>query len=169
MSSANCNCSGPKPIRTLRILQMCNDAMRAGAIGVTFGRNIFQHDNPNEIIKVFACHYNREQTLWQNQIQEKRNKVSINKKCKKIILKPSFYSNSDFSSIPELVGKNHFVEFASLITSIKDKIDLIYIDPLEELNGLDQNSTKIKTIFNSKDADYMIAESEQQLDQISLK
>ena len=88
-------------------------------------------------------------------------------KAKKIILKPSFYSNSDLSSIPELVGKNHFVEFASLITSIKDKIDLIYINPLEELNGLDQNSTKIKTIFNSKDADYMIAESEQQLDQIS--
>ncbi len=49
-------------------------------------------------------------------------------KAKKIILKPSFYSNSDLSSIPELVGKNHFVEFASLITSIKDKIDLIYIE-----------------------------------------
>ena len=90
-------------------------------------------------------------------------------KAKKIILKPLFYSNSDLSSIPELGGKNEFVEFASLITRIKDKIDLIYIDPSEELDGLDQNSTKIKTIFNSKDADYMIVESEQQLDQINSK
>ena len=95
--------------------------------------------------------------------EESKNK----QKAKKIILKPLFYSNSDLSSIPELGGKNEFVEFASLITRIKDKIDLIYINPSEELDGLDQNSTKIKTIFNSKDADYMIVESEQQLDQIN--
>ena len=97
--------------------------------------------------------------------EESKNK----KKAKKIILKPLFYSNSDLSSIPELSGKNEFVEFASLITRIKDKIDLIYINPSEELDGLEQNSTKIKTIFNSKDADYMIVESEQQLDQINSK
>ncbi len=90
--------------------------------------------------------------------EESKNK----KKAKKIILKPLIYSNSDLSIIPELSGKNEFVEFASLITRIKDKIDLIYINPSEELEGLEQNSTKIKTIFNSKDADYMIVESEQQ-------
>ena len=97
--------------------------------------------------------------------EESKNK----QKAKKIILKPLIYSNSDLSSIPELSGKNEFVEFASLITRIKDKIDLIYINPSEELDGLEQNSTKIKTIFNSKDADYMIVESEQQLDQINSK
>jgi len=90
-----------------------------------------------------------------------------NQKAKKIILKPLVYSNSDLSSIPDLHGKNKFVEFASLITRIKDQIDLIYIDPSEELDGLNKNSTKIKTIFNSKDADYVIFESEQQLDQIN--
>jgi len=95
--------------------------------------------------------------------EESKNK----QKAKKIILKPLFYSNSDLSNIPELSGRNEFDEFASFITRLKDKIDLIYIDPLLELEGLDQNSTKIKTIFNSKDADYMIVESEQQLDQIN--
>jgi 3-dehydroquinate synthase II len=95
--------------------------------------------------------------------EESKNK----QKAKKIILKPLFYSNSDLSSIPELSGRNEFDEFASFITRLKDKIDLIYIDPLLELEGPDQNSTKIKTIFNSKDADYMIVESEQQLDQIN--
>jgi 3-dehydroquinate synthase II len=95
--------------------------------------------------------------------EESKNK----QKAKKIILKPLFYSNSDLSRIPELGERNEFDEFASFITRIKDKIDLIYIDPSWELEGLDQNSTKIKTIFNSKDADYMIVESEQQLDQIN--
>ncbi len=33
------------------LLNMCYNAMKAGAIGVTFGRNIFQHSNPNKIIK----------------------------------------------------------------------------------------------------------------------
>ena len=97
--------------------------------------------------------------------EESKNK----QKAKKIILKPLFYSNSDLSRIPELGGRNEFDEFASFITRIKDKIDLIYIDPSWELEGLDQNSTKIKTIFNSKDADYMIVESEQRLDQINSK
>ena len=57
--------------------------------------------------------------------EESKNK----QKAKKIILKPLFYSNSDSSSIPELGGRNEFDEFASFITRIKDKIDLIYIDP----------------------------------------
>lgn len=98
--------------------------------------------------------------------EESKNK----KKGKKIILKPLFYSNSDLSSVPKLDGKkNDLAEFASLINRIKDKIDLIYIDPSEELDGLDQDSIKIKTIFNSKDADYMIFESEQELEEINLR
>src|SRR5687768_6646417 len=91
------------------------------------------------------------------------------KKVKKIILKPLFYSNSDLSNIPELSGKNEFVEFASLIKRVKHEIDLIYIDPSEKLDGLYQNTTKIKTIFNSKDADYMIVGSQKQLEQINSK
>lgn len=56
---------GPKANSDNDILQMCNDAMSAGAIGVTFGRNIFQHNNPNEIIKALHAiiienkHYGR--------------------------------------------------------------------------------------------------------------
>lgn len=42
---------GPKAHNDVETLQMCRDAMKAGAIGVTFGRNIFQHKDPNEIIK----------------------------------------------------------------------------------------------------------------------
>lgn len=42
---------GPKTNSDAEILEMCSDAMKAGAIGVTFGRNVFQHKRPNEIIK----------------------------------------------------------------------------------------------------------------------
>ncbi len=54
---------GPKSNTDTEILQMCKDAMKAGAIGVTFGRNIFQHREPNEIIKalysiIFERDYN---------------------------------------------------------------------------------------------------------------
>jgi fructose-bisphosphate aldolase / 2-amino-3,7-dideoxy-D-threo-hept-6-ulosonate synthase len=33
---------------------MCDGAMQAGAIGVTFGRNIFQHKNPPQILNALA-------------------------------------------------------------------------------------------------------------------
>ena len=96
--------------------------------------------------------------------EESKNK----KKAKKIILKPLFYSNLDPSSIPVLSAKkNELDEFKRLISRTKDKIDLIYINPSEELDGLAQNLTKIKTIFNSMDADYIIVESEQQLEKFS--
>ncbi|MDN5844760.1 MAG: 3-dehydroquinate synthase II [Candidatus Nitrosocosmicus sp.] len=95
--------------------------------------------------------------------EENKNKTKV----KKIILKPLIYSYSDLSGIPLLPGKNEFVDFASLLTRVKDEIDLIYVDPSEKLEGLDQNSNKIKTIFNSPDADYMIVESEQLLEKIS--
>ena len=94
--------------------------------------------------------------------QESRHK----QKAKKIILKPLIYSNSDLSLTPESPDKNKLIEFANFISRIKDQIDMIYIDPLEKLDGLDRNSTKLKTIFKSTDADYVIAESEQQLEQI---
>src|SRR6478736_6284084 len=41
---------GPKSKTDLDILKMCYDAIKVGAIGVTFGRNIFEHQNPKKII-----------------------------------------------------------------------------------------------------------------------
>jgi fructose-bisphosphate aldolase/2-amino-3,7-dideoxy-D-threo-hept-6-ulosonate synthase len=42
---------GPKASTDYEILEMCESAMKAGAKGVTFGRNIFQHENPSSIVK----------------------------------------------------------------------------------------------------------------------
>jgi fructose-bisphosphate aldolase / 2-amino-3,7-dideoxy-D-threo-hept-6-ulosonate synthase len=42
---------GPKVNTDHEIIRMCADAMNAGAKGVTFGRNIFQHENPPAIVK----------------------------------------------------------------------------------------------------------------------
>jgi fructose-bisphosphate aldolase/2-amino-3,7-dideoxy-D-threo-hept-6-ulosonate synthase len=41
---------GPKANTDKEIIEMCFGAMEAGAIGVTFGRNIFQHKNPPAIV-----------------------------------------------------------------------------------------------------------------------
>src|SRR4026207_677347 len=45
---------GPKATTDEDILQMCDGAMHAGAIGVTFGRNIFQHKNPPQILTALS-------------------------------------------------------------------------------------------------------------------
>jgi fructose-bisphosphate aldolase/2-amino-3,7-dideoxy-D-threo-hept-6-ulosonate synthase len=42
---------GPKANTDREILEMCEGAMKAGAKGVTFGRNIFQHKNPPGIVR----------------------------------------------------------------------------------------------------------------------
>jgi fructose-bisphosphate aldolase / 2-amino-3,7-dideoxy-D-threo-hept-6-ulosonate synthase len=42
---------GPKANNDEEIIEMCVGAMKAGAKGVTFGRNIFQHQNPPAIVK----------------------------------------------------------------------------------------------------------------------
>jgi fructose-bisphosphate aldolase/2-amino-3,7-dideoxy-D-threo-hept-6-ulosonate synthase len=42
---------GPKASTDREILEMCNGAMAAGAKGVTFGRNIFQHKNPPTMVR----------------------------------------------------------------------------------------------------------------------
>ena len=41
---------GPKTKTDQDILETCYGAIKAGAIGVTFGRNIFEHQNPNKMI-----------------------------------------------------------------------------------------------------------------------
>ena len=43
---------GPKTKTDKDLLQMCSDAMKAGAKGITFGRNIFQHSNPPKIVSL---------------------------------------------------------------------------------------------------------------------
>ena len=42
---------GPKAKTDIEILRMCSRAMDAGAIGVTFGRNIFQHPNAPSMVR----------------------------------------------------------------------------------------------------------------------
>jgi fructose-bisphosphate aldolase/2-amino-3,7-dideoxy-D-threo-hept-6-ulosonate synthase len=42
---------GPKSKTNRDTLEMCHGAIQAGAIGVTFGRNIFQNSDPNKTIK----------------------------------------------------------------------------------------------------------------------
>ena len=41
---------GPKPPSTRAVFQMTFDAITAGAKGVTFGRNIWQADDPGAIV-----------------------------------------------------------------------------------------------------------------------
>jgi fructose-bisphosphate aldolase/2-amino-3,7-dideoxy-D-threo-hept-6-ulosonate synthase len=45
---------GPKVSSDVEIMQLCYDAMEAGAKGITFGRNIFQHKDPLMIIKLLT-------------------------------------------------------------------------------------------------------------------
>ena len=45
---------GPKMDTDLDFLQTVGDAMRAGAIGVAAGRNVFQHDNPTRMVAAIA-------------------------------------------------------------------------------------------------------------------
>ena len=45
---------GPKAKTDKDIVEMCFGAMEAGAKGVTFGRNIFQHRNPPAIIHALS-------------------------------------------------------------------------------------------------------------------
>jgi fructose-bisphosphate aldolase/2-amino-3,7-dideoxy-D-threo-hept-6-ulosonate synthase len=45
---------GPKAKTDQDVLQMTEDAMKAGAKGVTYGRNIFAHKNPDKIVDALA-------------------------------------------------------------------------------------------------------------------
>ena len=46
---------GPKAKTDLDVLQMTEDAMKAGAKGVTYGRNIFAHKNPEKMVQALAA------------------------------------------------------------------------------------------------------------------
>jgi len=46
---------GPKAKSDDDVLQMTEDAMNAGAKGITYGRNIFAHKNPQQIVQALAA------------------------------------------------------------------------------------------------------------------
>ncbi len=46
---------GPKAKSDMDVLQMTEDAMKAGAKGVTYGRNIFAHKNPKKMVQALAA------------------------------------------------------------------------------------------------------------------
>ena len=46
---------GPKSKTDLDVLQMTEDAIKAGAKGVTYGRNIFAHKQPEKIVEALAA------------------------------------------------------------------------------------------------------------------
>ena len=45
---------GPKANTDMEVLKMTEDAMNAGAKGVTYGRNIFEHKSPQKMTKALA-------------------------------------------------------------------------------------------------------------------
>jgi class I fructose-bisphosphate aldolase len=46
---------GPKTDTTMEFVQMVEDAMKAGAAGLSVGRNVFQHPEPRKLIAVLNC------------------------------------------------------------------------------------------------------------------
>jgi fructose-bisphosphate aldolase/2-amino-3,7-dideoxy-D-threo-hept-6-ulosonate synthase len=46
---------GPKCKTPKEILQTTSDAIKAGAVGLSIGRNIFQHENPTLIVKALSA------------------------------------------------------------------------------------------------------------------
>lgn len=45
---------GPRMDDEKKVLEMVEGAIKAGAVGVAFGRNIWQHKNPNEMIRAIG-------------------------------------------------------------------------------------------------------------------
>ena len=45
---------GPMAKNDREIIEMCAGAMEAGAQGITFGRNIFQHRSPPAIVRALS-------------------------------------------------------------------------------------------------------------------
>jgi fructose-bisphosphate aldolase/2-amino-3,7-dideoxy-D-threo-hept-6-ulosonate synthase len=45
---------GPRAESDSQVLEMAHGAMKAGAIGVAFGRNVFQHDRPEAMVRALA-------------------------------------------------------------------------------------------------------------------
>jgi fructose-bisphosphate aldolase / 2-amino-3,7-dideoxy-D-threo-hept-6-ulosonate synthase len=46
---------GPKMTTDMEVLELGENSMKAGAAGLSFGRNVFQHNNPQSISKALAA------------------------------------------------------------------------------------------------------------------
>jgi len=53
---------GPKAESDFDVLKMTEDAMKAGAKGVTYGRNIFAHNSPEQMVEALAAIIFRKET-----------------------------------------------------------------------------------------------------------
>ncbi|VVC05772.1 2-amino-3,7-dideoxy-D-threo-hept-6-ulosonate synthase [uncultured archaeon] len=56
---------GPKAKTDMDVLQMTEEAMQAGAKGVTYGRNIFEHPNPARMTQALAAIIFRKETAME--------------------------------------------------------------------------------------------------------
>lgn len=81
-----------------------------------------------------------------------------NKRNKKIILKPILKKSAGSS-------KESTIKF---IDMVKDKIDLLYIDPSENI-GYNQKDLPFKIIFPSEKADYVVLNNIEEIEHISFK
>jgi fructose-bisphosphate aldolase/2-amino-3,7-dideoxy-D-threo-hept-6-ulosonate synthase len=54
---------GPK-VETVRdVLQMVGNSLKAGGVGVSIGRNVFQHENPTKMVKALSALVHREASV----------------------------------------------------------------------------------------------------------
>ena len=84
--------------------------------------------------------------------------MTENKRNKKIILKPLLKKSN--------LSKEATVNF---INKIRSKVDLLYIDPSENIAYGESDNTAIKTIFPSEHADYIVFNSIEELDNFNFK
>ena len=56
---------GPKCKTQQEILQTTYDSMKAGAAGLSIGRNVFQHENPTLIVKALSAIVHKNATVEQ--------------------------------------------------------------------------------------------------------
>jgi hypothetical protein len=84
--------------------------------------------------------------------------LAENKRNKKIILKPLLKKSN--------LSKEAAVNF---INKIRSKVDLLYIDPSENIAFGESDNTAIKTIFPSECADYIVCNSIEELDNFNSK
>jgi 3-dehydroquinate synthase II len=84
--------------------------------------------------------------------------LTENKRNKKIILKP-------------LLKKSNLSQEATVnfINKIRSQVDLLYIDPSENLTYGDSDNAAIKTIFPSEYADYIVFNSIEEFDNFNFK
>jgi DhnA family fructose-bisphosphate aldolase class Ia len=54
---------GPKAKTDKETLQMTADAMKAGAAGLSIGRNVFQHENPTAMVKALSAIVHRDASI----------------------------------------------------------------------------------------------------------